>query len=99
VTGQEHYRAAYLWNTVGLRENFKDILYSARIGHLKETMPFFAGINAMLAIAESERPLFFDDQEAVATLAREAGWDACVFEDVSTVLTHPRLQPLLASPP
>jgi putative hydrolase of the HAD superfamily len=99
VTGQEHYRAAYLWNTVGLRENFKDILYSARIGHLKGTMPFFAGINAMLAIAESERPLFFDDQEAVVTLAREAGWDACVFEDVSTVLTHPRLQPLLASPP
>jgi putative hydrolase of the HAD superfamily len=95
VTGQEHYRAAYLWNTLGFREHFRDILYSARLGHLKGTKPFFAGIDAVLGIRPGERPLFFDDQEDVVNLAREAGWDACVFEDITTVLTHPRLQGFL----
>ena len=92
VTGQEHYRAAHLWTALRFREHFRDILYSARIGQLKGTMAFFTAINAMLAIGPGEQPVFFDDQEDVVDLARRAGWDACVFEDVTTVLTHPRLQ-------
>ena len=98
VTGQEHYRAGYLWNTLGFRDHFKDILYSARFGHLKGTAAFFASIDAMLGIGAGEAPLFFDDQEEVVSLARDAGWDAYVFEDLSTILTHPRLQTLLAAP-
>lgn len=95
VTGQEHYRAAHLWNALGFREHFKDILYSARAGHLKGTAPFFSWINAVLGVAAGDAPLFFDDHEEVVNLACEAGWDACVYEDVNTVLTHPRLQTLL----
>ena len=97
VTGQEHYRADHLWNALGFREHFRDILYSARVGQLKGTASFFAAINTMLAISPADRPLFFDDQEDVVNLARRAGWDACVFEDVTTVLTHPRLQDLVHS--
>ena len=93
VTGQEHYRAAYLWNTLGFRDHFKDILYSAKLGHLKGTAAFFSRINTMLSIEAGDAPLFFDDQEEVVSLARDAGWDARVFEDVRTILTHPRLQP------
>jgi len=97
VTGQEHYRAAHLWNALGFRDCFKDILYSAKIGYLKGTPTFFACINTMLAIPEDESPLFFDDQEEVVKLACAARWDACIYEDVNTVLTHPRLQALLRS--
>jgi putative hydrolase of the HAD superfamily len=82
---------------LGFRDHFKDILYSARIGHPKGAPAFFAGINAMLGIRAHESPLFFDDSEEVVRLAREAGWDACVFDGVRTVATHPRLQPLLGS--
>jgi putative hydrolase of the HAD superfamily len=95
VTGQEHYRAAYLWNELGLREHFKDILYSAKLGHLKSSAEFFSRINSALGITADERPLFFDDQEEVVRLAQESGWDAYVFNTVEDVLTHPRLRKLL----
>jgi putative hydrolase of the HAD superfamily len=95
LTGQEHYRAAYLWNDLGFKTYFKDILYSAKLGQLKNTPEFFHRVNAMLGIAPPERPLFFDDQEDAVGLARAAGWDACVFNTVEDVVTHPRLRGLL----
>jgi putative hydrolase of the HAD superfamily len=95
LTGQEHYRAAYLWNELRFREYFKDILYSARLGHLKNTPEFFSRVNSVLSIAAPERPLFFDDQEEVVGLALASGWDACVFNTVEDVRTHPRLRSLL----
>jgi len=95
ATGQEHYRAAYLWNELGFREHFKDILYSAKLGHLKSSVDFFSRINSILGITARERPLFFDDQEEAVRLAYESGWDACVFNSVEDVLTHPRLRKLL----
>jgi putative hydrolase of the HAD superfamily len=95
LTGQEHYRAAYLWNELGFKEHFKDILYSAKLGHLKNTPAFFSRVNSLLGIVAPERPLFFDDQEGAVDLARAAGWDACVFNTADDVRTHPRLQSLL----
>jgi putative hydrolase of the HAD superfamily len=95
ATGQEHYRAAYLWDELGFKDHFKDIFYSARLGHLKNAPEFFLEINRVLRIGPDERPLFFDDREDVAALAREAGWDACVFNTVADLLTHPRLSNLL----
>jgi len=95
ATGQEHYRAAYLWDELGFKDHFKDIFYSARLGHLKNAPEFFLEINRALRIGPDERPLFFDDREDVVALAREAGWDACVFNTVADLLTHPRLSNLL----
>ena len=95
VTGQEHYRAAYLWNDLGFRNYFQDILYSARLGHLKSTPQFFSAVNAELNITPAERPVFFDDQEEIVHLAREAGWDACVFNVIEDLVEHSRLQRLL----
>ena len=40
ATGQERYRAAYLWNDLGFRAYFKDMFYSARLGYLKDTLAF-----------------------------------------------------------
>jgi putative hydrolase of the HAD superfamily len=95
ATGQEHHRAAYLWNELGWRAHFKDIFYSAKLGHLKETPEFFGAINRALAIAPGDRPVFFDDREDIVSLARDAGWDACVFDTLDDVIGHPRLKHLL----
>ena len=95
LTGQEHHRAAYLWNTLGFRNDFQDILYSAKLGCLKSTPKFFNRVNALLGIVQGDHPLLFDDTAAVVDLARRAGWDACVFDTVDDVLGHARLRPLL----
>jgi putative hydrolase of the HAD superfamily len=95
ATAQEHCRAAYLWDGLGFKEHFKDIFYSARLGHLKNAPEFFLEINRVLGIGPDERPLFFDDREDVVVLAREAGWDACIFNTVADLLNHPRLVNLL----
>ena len=96
ATGQEHYRAAYLWDELGFKEHFKDIFYSARLGHLKNAVEFYLAINQALRIRPDERPLFFDDREDSVSLAREAGWDACLFDTAADLLAHPRLVNLLS---
>jgi putative hydrolase of the HAD superfamily len=95
ATGQEHRRAAYLWNDLGFRRYFRDMFYSARIGHLKTEPGFFASIGRVLNVDERP-PLFFDDSHEVVRLARRAGWDATVVESVSDVVQHPRLRHLFA---
>ena len=58
VTGQEHYRAVYLCNDLGFREYFQDILYSARLGHLKSTPDFFIAVSAELDMIPADRSVF-----------------------------------------
>lgn len=94
-TAQEHHRAAYLWNDLNFRNYFRDIWYTARMGHPKTTVPFFAAINAALKVSADERPIFFDDAEEVVAAARDAGWDAHVFDSVDDLHRHPRVRPLL----
>lgn len=95
ATGQEHLRAAYLWNELGFRDSFKDIFYSANLGCLKSTPAFFEKINSALAIAPGEMPLFFDDQEEVVRCARVAGWDAHVFDAIGDLTGHAKICALL----
>ena len=95
ATAQEHHRAAYLWNDLGLKELFNDIFYSARLGVPKNRTGFFAEINAQLDISPSDRPLFFDDTEKVVTAARAAGWDAHVFDTVEDLSRNSRLLSIL----
>jgi len=92
ATGQEHYRAAYLWNELGFKTYFKDIFYGASLGELKTNLAFFQKINGALGITADERPLFFDDQEEVVEIARSVGWDACVLDTAADVINHPRLK-------
>lgn len=95
ATGQEHHRAAYLWDELGFGAHFQDTFYSARLGCFKGTPVFFEKINAALEISPPERPVFFDDQANVVDLARDAGWDGCVFESIDDLSGHPRLRDLL----
>lgn len=98
ATGQEHLRAAYLWNDLGFRAYFKDIFYSAKVGCLKATPAFFERINRALAITPNEKPLFFDDQEDVVRCAKAAGWDAQVFETIEDLTGNPAIAALLQTP-
>jgi putative hydrolase of the HAD superfamily len=95
ATIQEHHRAAFLWNEVGFREHFRDIWYSARVGHLKYSPEYFTTVNAALAIGPQERPLFFDDTEEVVAVACAAGWDAHVFDSIDDLRRNPRIGHLL----
>ncbi len=91
ATGQEHYRAGYLWRDLGLFSMFHDLFYSAEIGYLKNDIRFFESINATLQIQAGERPLFFDDQPEIIERANQAGWDGRVFTSIEDILMHPRL--------
>jgi putative hydrolase of the HAD superfamily len=95
ATGQEHYRAAYLWNELELGRHFKDIFYSAKLGCSKSSTNFFDAINHRLGITPDERPLFFDDQEEIVRMACASGWDARVFNTAKDVRQHSRLRGLV----
>ncbi len=95
ATGQEHHRAAYLWNDLDLKAVFKDIFYSAKLKLLKNDPAFFETINRTLGIAPGERPLFFDDHSEVVRTARAAGWDAQLVDTPADIVNHPRLKGLL----
>lgn len=95
ATGQEHYRAAYLWNELGFKRFFSDIFYSAKLRHLKTSPEFFGAVNAILGAQDNESPVFFDDQADVVRIAREAQWDATVFDSITDITEHPRLKPYL----
>ena len=95
ATGQEHYRAAYLWKDLGFSNLFNQIFYSADIGFLKNDVRFFEAINHRLGISKSEKPVFFDDRQDVVELARRAGWDAAMFETADDISLHPRLRSFL----
>ncbi len=95
VTGQEHHRAAHLWDDLGFSAYFTDILYSAKLGYLKNEPGFYTAVNEAVGVAAGERPVFFDDTPSVVALAREAGWDAVVFNTVDDLLRHGRLGALI----
>ncbi|MGD9946654.1 MAG: HAD family hydrolase [Burkholderiaceae bacterium] len=98
ATAQEHHRARYLWNDLGLREHFDDIFHSAAIGCSKKDVRFYETINRRLGSAADERPLFFDDQPAVIETAGRAGWDGVVFTSLRDIERHPRLRAMLLRP-
>ncbi len=95
ATGQEHHRAAYLWDQLNFKAYFREMFYSAKLGHLKNEAAFFDAINRRLGILPGDRPLFFDDTTEVVLMAREAGWDAQLVDTPADVIYHPRLKALL----
>lgn len=94
ATGQEHYRAAYLWDELGFSSHFDRLFYSAEIGVPKKDLRFFEAINRALGTEPGERPVFFDDQPEIVELANRAGWDAAIFTSVRDIQQHPRLRHL-----
>ena len=78
ATVQEHERAAYLWNDMGLKDRFDAIHYAADLGHAKPADGFYAAIEARTGFAPED--LFFIDDKAANVLAAQArGWKAAVW--------------------
>ena len=88
ATNQDHTRAQWLWQAMGLGELFEDIFYSARAGVRKPEKGFFDFIEQRIG-PQSEPPLFFDDTPKVIDGARAHGWEAVLFNTVEDCISHP----------
>lgn len=75
ATNQEHLRAAYLMEKLGLAEYVDGIFYSACLGAKKPDVKFFAKVQAAIGIG-GEEILFVDDSRQNVEAALEAGWKA-----------------------
>lgn len=93
ATNQEHVRANYLWNNLNFKDYFQDIFYSAKIGHTKSSSLYFDYVNNKLG--RNEDILFFDDYPENVEAAKNAGWNAFVFNDIHDLTNNPFIQEIL----
>jgi len=75
ATNQEHLRAAYLMENLGLAQHVDGIFYSARFGAKKPDMEFFAKVQAAVGLC-GEEILLIDDSRQNVEAAVKVGWQA-----------------------
>jgi putative hydrolase of the HAD superfamily len=75
ATNQEHLRAAYLMEKLGLAEHVDGIFYSAHLGAKKPDMKFFAKVQAAVGL-RGEETLLIDDSRQNIEAALKGGWQA-----------------------
>lgn len=78
ATVQEHERAAYLWETMALKDRFDAIHYAAALGHAKPAPEFYVEIEARTGLAPADI-FFIDDKAANVEAAQARGWKAAVW--------------------
>jgi putative hydrolase of the HAD superfamily len=78
-TNQDHLRAAYLMQDLGLGAHVDGIIYSATLGARKPEAAFFTAARAQTGLPP-EALLLIDDTRANITAARKAGWRACLWQ-------------------
>ena len=88
ATNQDHLRALWLWEQLGMNALFEDIFYSARVGIKKPERAFFDFIMHKIG-PQAEPPLFFDDTPKVIAGARTYGWEAVQFNTIDDFTTYP----------
>ena len=75
ATNQEHLRAAYLMDELGLAEHVDGIFYSARLGAKKPDVNFFVQVQAAVGL-DGKELLLIDDSQQNVEAALKAGWRA-----------------------
>jgi len=75
ATNQEHLRAGYLMERLGLADHVDGMFYSARLGAKKPDREFFAKVQAAVGLC-GEEMLLIDDSRQNIEAALEAGWQA-----------------------
>src|SRR5438445_11438304 len=75
ATNQEHERARYLMNTLGLAAHVDGCHYSAAVGHRKPTPAFFDAVACNVGRPRGEL-LLIDDAEENVRAAIDTGWCA-----------------------
>lgn len=78
ATVQEHYRARYLWETLGLKTQFEQIHYAADLGCKKPDAAFFQAVTARTGFKPEELVLI-DDAPANVASAKACGWAAVLW--------------------
>ncbi len=79
ATVQEHHRARYLRDTLGLGRHFDAIHYSAALGATKPDATFYERVQTKLPIAVPSDVIFLDDQVRNVDAANAHGWRATHF--------------------
>ena len=82
ATNQEHHRARYVWNTLGLSEHFDGMIYSAELGAQKPNPEFFARAVGRLPAGRPGEILFLDDSLANVEAATLSGWNALHYRTI-----------------
>ncbi|MGO8077025.1 HAD family hydrolase [Rhizobium leguminosarum] len=75
ATNQEHRRARYLMEQIGLSAHFDDIIYSAALGLSKPSPDFFRLATERAGVLPGEIA-FIDDMAVNIEAARQFGWNA-----------------------
>lgn len=78
ATVQEHERARYLWQVLGLSHHFDAMHYAAELGHAKPADGFFAEIETRTGFSPDEL-FFIDDKAENVDAARARGWNGAVW--------------------
>jgi putative hydrolase of the HAD superfamily len=84
ATNQEHLRASYLIEHLGLGQHCDGIYYSAAVGFQKPDRQFFERVTACTSLRASEL-LLVDDLAENVLAARDAGWQAVQWTSDSTL--------------
>lgn len=78
ATNQEHLRAQFLWNDLGLKDHGAMMLYSADLGVKKPDADFYAACEKRCGFSKSQ-VVFIDDTPANVESANAAGWNAAIW--------------------
>jgi putative hydrolase of the HAD superfamily len=84
ATNQEHMRAAYLMDRIGLRDHCDGIFYSAAVGSKKPEAAFFEKVAALAGLPPEQLALIDDTAENVIA-ARTSGWNAVEWSNDSSL--------------
>lgn len=79
ATVQEHERARYIWDALGLKQHFDGMHYAAELGWAKPAAQFFQAAAARSGFAPDEI-FFIDDKQANVDAARAEGWSAALWD-------------------
>ena len=82
ATVQEHHRARYLWETLGLRERFGAMHYAADVGYHKADPGFYDVVQRRTRL-EPGLHCLIDDRPQNVEAARAAGWSAFLWQPTS----------------
>lgn len=78
ATVQEHERAAWLWNDLGLRDHFDAMHYAADLGVSKPSRAFYEAVEQRVGL-DGPAIGFIDDSEKNVRAALERGWRAALW--------------------
>ncbi|PIR87280.1 MAG: hypothetical protein COU11_01275 [Candidatus Harrisonbacteria bacterium CG10_big_fil_rev_8_21_14_0_10_49_15] len=87
ATRQEKYRLAYIWNTVGLKNNFDGFFGTCEIGYDKCQPEFFERVFEETN-SKADEILFFDDAQKNIDMAKSLGIQAHFYSDIEVLKTE-----------